>query len=168
MKEKFYRPEIAFFWHICTLKPVFHPLKLFLEKGMERKFWKTFEAFVSLRPTDRVSTCRYRCINRPEIAFSMTFAHSSLVFRTLKIVCGEENGRKILKKKIKVLFPFGPIDRVIKIWIPCPRRSRIAWFITSKVSKPRFSRENLVPGERCVRKILKKIPEFSQLYQSIL
>ena len=42
-------------------------------------------------------------------------------------------------KKFKVLFSLGPIHRVIKIWIPSPRRSKIAWFLTSKVSKPRFS-----------------------------
>jgi len=72
-------------------------------------------------------------------------------------------------EKFKVLFSLGPINRVIRTCIPCPRRPRINWLITSQVSKPCFFRKKLIPGERCEQKILKKIPKIpSQLYQPIL
>jgi len=63
----------------------------------------------------------------------------SLFCRTLKIVSLEKGMKEKFWKKFKVFFSLEPIDRVIKIWIPCLRRSRIAWLITSKLSKPRFS-----------------------------
>jgi len=65
---------------------------------MEEKFSKKFEVFFSLRLIDRVITCCNQCINRPEIAFLRHFRALSHVFRTLKMVSGEENGEKILKK----------------------------------------------------------------------
>ena len=52
---------------------------------------------------------------------------SCRVFRTLKIVSGERNGRKILEKIQGVLLTW-TYRRVIKVWILCPRRSRIACF----------------------------------------
>ena len=63
------------------LKNVIHLLqKSLLEKSMEEKFWKKFQDFFSLRPTDRVSTCRYRCINKPEIAFFVIFSGAQVAF----------------------------------------------------------------------------------------
>ena len=51
-------------------KSRFSPFKnCFWRKEWRKNSKKKFEFFFSFRPTDRVSTCRYRCINRPEIAF---------------------------------------------------------------------------------------------------
>jgi len=56
-----------------------------------------------------------------------------------------------MEEKFWKKFSLGLIDRVIKILIPCPRRSRIAWFITSIVSSHVFPAKNLVPPESDIK-----------------
>jgi len=149
----FSRAPVAFFEHS----------KLFLQKEMEEKFWKKFEVFYSLKLIDRVITCCNRCVNRPEIAFFVTFSRTQVAFFELQ--------KSFLEKGMeeKVLFSRGLIDQVIKISILCPRRSRIAWFITSKVSKSRFSSKKPRSWRRDVNEKFWKNPRgSSQLYQPIL